>query len=339
MFDLLDAKLYSILDDRGTEVFRVGEDVDEVDLPPAWQEIGLAVGLIALSAATAGIGTAVAGAFAAGAAGAAMATASAATGAIVTEMVKVSTEEGLSAALGAAFGSPSPATNTKDQFFRTQEDAFKKLRDADQDDLILNVRDRIRESADPLSLAFALVRAFEAGSEVAAARQREATLASWCNFLARADLGTASGRGKGTGVDLEEQVGDTSAKGVLGVRVALSDGTDSLDVVDAEMEGLNEALRGSLAARPIGELGVSMTVQGAGLRIGENEGGRRWNESGEGGTRWLANRAAGEEIPDEDWAALGPLGRLDLIDEGMERSLEDDIKPKSLAALGVNLDG
>ena len=113
-------------------------------------------------------------------------------------------------------------------------------------------------------------------------------------------------------MDLEDQLGDTSAMGVLGVRIDAPPEANRVDVEAAEIEGLNETLRSELAARTIRELGVSVVVQGADLHLGENEAGSRWNESSEAGKRWLANRAAGEKIPDEDWVALRPQDRIHL---------------------------
>lgn len=66
---VLNGKLLAILDLRKTAIRRLGEDAEPVEPPPAWQSIALAVGAIALSAATAGVATAVSGAIATAALG------------------------------------------------------------------------------------------------------------------------------------------------------------------------------------------------------------------------------------------------------------------------------
>lgn len=123
------------------------------------------------------------------------------------------------------------------------------------------------------------------------------------------------------------------------MRVSAHEGADQVEIEGAEIEGLNETLRGELAARRIGDLGISVVVEGDGLHLGENEAGSRWNKSSDGGKRWLANRAAGEAIRDEDWVALSGPDRVFLTDDGARRTVEDDIKSRSLTQLGVELDG
>ncbi len=346
--DLLDAisdKYTQILMERAAGVEELRQDVHVEDPPPAWQTIAIAVGSVALAACTAGVGTIVADKI--------VGTAARAANAIIKTAMDKGLQTGLQGAIGVA--ASNPATNVTDAFFRGQADALRSTSAAVQDSWNLQGRAQVRTDADPCAAARSLFNALEEGRKAAKASQRAQTLASWCNFQARGQLGTHNQGQGNAGVALGDQLGDTSAKGVLGLEVEAGAGTRGpIRVVDAEIEGLNETLRGELAGRPIGQLGLAITVHGAvdppawyesrpargRLRFGENESGTRWKRNDWGGSDWLMWKGIGGPV------MTGPGGFRPTEAErethewsGIAAVLDNEIKPRSLRAIGVELDG
>lgn len=351
LFDAIAHKYTQILFEQARGVEELRQDASVEDPPPAWQSIAIAVGTIALAAATAGIGTAVAGSIAAATMYAAQSQAAAtAAQAVVRSVIDNSLKTGITAGIQAM---APQATNVRDSFFRAQADALHGASADAQDAFNLRGRAEIRASADPCGAAQALFRALEAGRLAAKSEQRIRSLESWCTFMARGELGT-SGTGEHEGTDLRRQVGDTSGKGVLGLEVtATSDMRSSVTVIDAEIEGLNETLRSELAGRPIASLRMPVTVHGqvdpppwymtrqgpSGiLRIGRNEAGTLVDRSTPGGQRFLEGKGMGGPV------MTGP-GGLSASDrdayrwQGIRKIIDVEIGRRSLRDVGVTLDG
>jgi hypothetical protein len=343
-------KYTQLLLERAAGVEELRQDAGVEDAPPAWQSIAIAVGMIALSAASAGIGTVVAGAI--------VATSTKIAAQAATEMVKVATEEALKTGLTAAIGGAAgPATNVKDSFFRGQSDALRNASAATQDAFTLRGIKALETSADPIGAATNLLNALEAGRTASKGKQRLETLGSWCNFLARAESGTDRQGTEHEGTALGGQMGDTSGKGVLGVRIEATSPSRPVTIVGAEIEGLNETLRGQIASQSIGSLHMSVNIVGlvnpAGwlewffnsrsddgrLRFGMNESGTLWNDSSYGANRWLHSKSSGGQP--QIWGEDGPSKQdLDAMSMQAARQIIDrEIKPKTLTQLGVELGG
>ncbi len=341
LFDAIDAAYDDLLGWRIRAVQRLGEDAEEVDPPPAWQSIALAVGTVALAAATAGVSTAVTGALAGGAK-------------IAWSAIIKGTGTGAGLGLKAALGSGSGGADhdAAKAFFRSQVDALQTAKTYAQQEFITSGRAALQRSDDPIGRARELRAAILGQLNNAGEIQRQQTLASWCNFQARAQLGTDASNGGG--VDLSEQLGDTSAKGVLGLEVTAPAGIGPVTVENAEIEGLNKGLRKELAARPIGQLGIAITVHGqvdppawyetrpprGVIRFGENEAGTRWRRNDWGGDQWLMWKGIGGPV------MTGPEGfhpdegeRKQYIWQGIAQVLDNEIKPRSLQSMHVDLDG
>jgi hypothetical protein len=239
-----------------------------------------------------------------------------------------------------------------DGFFRGQSDTLHQRSAKTQDAFNLSGRKKIRGANNPVAAAQALFNALDQGLAMAKSTQRQETLASWCNFQARGELGTHNEGKENAGVNLADQLGDTSGKGVLGLVVTAPGGNGAVKVVDAEIEGLNETLRGELSVRSIGQLGIPITVKGevnppvwyesrsggGALRIGENAAGTRWNNSTGGASNWLMWKGLGGSV------MTGPEGfrpseeeRDQYIWKGVDRVMDEEIKPKTLKNLGVTL--
>lgn len=351
LFDAITTKYTQILLEQARGVEELGKDASVQDPPPAWVNIAVAVGTIAIGAATAGIGAAVSGAIVAAAASSA---AKIVINDAFKEVIKVGVEQGLSATVQGTIGAlaTNPATNVTDAFFRGQSDALHERSNKTQDAFTLQGRKKLRAADNPLAAAQAMYDALNTGLTGAKLKQRQATLSSWCNFQARGELGTHHEGKADAGANVGAQLGDTSGKGVLGLVVESPGGQGPVKVIDAEIEGLNETLRGELAGRPIGQLGIPITVKGEVnppawyekrsadglLRFGENETGTRWNKSSRGGDSWLAAKGVGGPV------LTGPEGfrpteeeRMDLVWKGIGKVLDNELKPKSLKQIGVNL--
>ncbi|MFZ5475700.1 MAG: hypothetical protein ACOZNI_02895 [Myxococcota bacterium] len=351
LFDAITTKYTQILLEQARGVDELGKDASVQDPPPAWVNIAVAVGTIAIGAATAGIGAAVSGAIVSAAASSA---AKIVINDAFKEVIKVGVEQGLSATVQGTIGAlaQNPATNVTDAFFRGQSDALHERSNKTQDAFTLFGRKKLRAADDPVAAAQAMYDALNSGLAGAKLKQRQATLSSWCNFQARGELGTHNEGKDNAGADVGKQLGDTSGKGVLGLVVESPGGQAAVKVVDAEIEGLNETLRGELAGRPIGQLGIPITVKGEVnppawyekrsadgiLRFGENESGTRWNKSSSGGDNWLMWKGVGGPV------LTGPGGfrpdekeKGELVWKGIGKVLDNEIKPKSLKAIGVDL--
>ncbi|RME29115.1 MAG: hypothetical protein D6798_00890 [Deltaproteobacteria bacterium] len=343
IFDAISDKYTQILMERAAGVEELRQDASVEDPPPAWQSIAIAVGSVALATATAGVGTLVAGRLVE------------ASAKVANAMVKTALDKGLQTAITGAINAAgsNPATNVTDAFFRAQSASLRDASATVQDTWNLSGRAEMRRAEDPCAAAMQLFQALEEGRKAAKMEQRRETLASWCNFQARGELGTYHEGQPNAGTDLGSQLGDTSAKGVLGLEVTAGASSNSpVQVEDAEIEGLNETLRGELASRPIGQLGIPITVHGqvdppawyenrparGTLRFGENESGTRWKRNSPGGADWLVFKGVGGPV------LTGPEG-LSQSDrdqyewQGIAKVLDNEIKPKSLRSIGVTLDG
>jgi hypothetical protein len=346
LFDAISAQYTQILGEQIAAVNELAEDAAEQDPPPAWQSVAIAVGTVALSAATAGIGTAITGAIVS------------ATAAVAQDIVKTAISNGIQAAVegGVSAAASSSDGDMRKTFFRGQADALRRSQNNAQDAFNLSGRAQIRGAADPCAAARDLFQALNAGEQVAKSEQRQKSLASWCNFQARAQLGTHNEGQANAGVALGSQLGDTSAKGVLGLEIEASSGVRSpISVVDAEIEGLNEGLRNELASRPINQLGIAVTAHGqvdppawydthgharGTLRFGQNESGTKWKRNSRGGDDWMMWKGVGGPVMS---APGGPnwtdAEKEAYIWEGIDRILDHEIGGRSLNALGVALGG
>lgn len=351
LFDAIGDKYTQILFEQARGVEELRQDASVEDPPPAWQSIAIAVGTIALAAATAGVSTAVAGSIAAATMYAAQSQAAATAAQAV---VRAAIDNTLKTTITAGIQAMAPrATNVRDAFFRAQSDALHAAAADAQDAFNLRGRAEIRASADPCGAARALFAGLEAGRQRAKSEQRIRTLESWCTFLARGELGT-TGTDEHEGTDLRRQVGDTSGKGVLGIEItATRNPRTPVTVIDAEIEGLNETLRAELASQRIANLRMPVTVHGevdpppwylprqapAGIvRIGRNEAGTLVDRSTPGGRQFLEGKGMGGPV------ITGPGGlsesqRDTYRWEGIRKILDDEIGRRSLRDIGITLDG
>lgn len=349
LFDAISGQYSQILGEQIAAVQHLGEDAAEQDPPPAWVSVAIAVGTVALAAATAGVGAAVVGAIGGTAAGiAAKAT---------EDIIKTAISNGISTAVteGVESAAAAPDDDMRKTFFRGQEASIRRSQNDAEDAFNLQGRARLRQEDDPCAAAQELFDGLNGQESTAYAIQRRESLASWCNFQARCELGTTNEGEDNAGVDLSGQLGDTSAKGVLGLEVeGAANARAAVTIVDAEIEGLNEDLRSELAGQPIGQLGIAITVHGlvappawydtsghhqGRLRFGENEAGSRWRRNDQSGDRWLAAKGG----PGPSISAPGSSPPEPDMDEsvwnGIDIVLDQEIKPHSLDGLGVSFTG
>ena len=354
--DLLDAiahKYSQLVLMRKEAVENLQDRTQEQDPPPAWQTIAIAVGSVALAAATGGIGAVVAAKVTGAILSSASKLAAQAAEAAVSSATAKALEEGLKGGIKA--GTDNSAQGVTRTFFLGQSKALLHASAKAQDTFNIQGKQAIRQSDNPLDTAQALLSALEnTRKNTAFQEQFSKSLAAWANFLARGELGTYKGKNN-EGTNLGKQLGDTSAKGVLGLEIEARSAFRPVKVIDAEIEGLNENLRTELASRPIGQLGIAVTVHGAvdppawyetnklptsRIRIGLNESGTTWNRSDPGGNRYLMWKGIGHPV------MTGPKGFNPTEKEqskhqwtGVRNILNNELKPKSLKSLGVTLDG
>jgi hypothetical protein len=256
------------------------------------------------------------------------------------ELAKVS-EAGLKQGL---FGSGKG----KGDFFRGQRRGLEHI---GQRTVEIFAKQKIRfveGSEDPVALADALQQALAAMKDPAYDAQYEETLSAWCTYQARIASGVANEEVATEGTDLLHVLGDTSAKGVLGL-VVESAAAGGLEIVDAEIEGLNGALRARLGARRLGDLRIPITAHGPVelpdergaangiLRIGRGEGGGLWNHSPGAAEEWLAWKGGAPPASDSyrGQSAGEVASRKPFVHHGVERVFEEEILPACLDDLHI----
>jgi hypothetical protein len=362
LFDNISLKYGQILVSRLAGVRELNDDANVEDPPPAWQGLALAAATIALSVATAGVGGAVAASIGAGvASGASKAVAKG-----IDDAIKAAIDTSLNATISGTLSTAmsNPGNSPADAFFRAQAASITEANVAAQDAFTSGGgRDMIRCADDPIQTAQTLLTSLESGRAVAQATQRLESLSSFCTLLAQADLGVNREGTPNAGTELTEQLGDTSAKGVLGLQIETGERSRSrVTVTDAEIEGLNEGLRGDIERTPLNSLRMPITVHGeidpatlaeqfftkeplhrGRLRFGQNESGTKFNDSSRAGDRWLASRGnyTPHSISAPGTVSEGPTEAEEagFKWEGIRGILEDDLGPMSLKRLGVSLGG
>jgi hypothetical protein len=282
------------------------EDSKKVDPPPFWQTALLALGEVALSVALGGIGGVVAVAVAKHVKD----KVAEATAKVIADAMKDGAKTAAKLLFSGAGKLIAPTTkDPRELFFRSQRDTLTDTAAQQEMDFISTQKAQVRVSADPHKVADGLLAAIKENYTTAYDLQRSTTLDNWCVYQAQQEMGVHKEGGKEHGTNLNDQLGDTSGAGTLGIVIRVKRPGDAPEILRAEIEGLNEGLRGVIEARPIGQLKMPVTVHGEvgedigwaeewinhksqpTIRIGRNEQGVVWVPNSSSGNRWLYWRA------------------------------------------------
>lgn len=317
-----------------------------------WEQVALALCRVALATATKGISEVVAGRLVRE--GAQLAHT------LVQAGIESSLQQGMELVSGSA------GNNVRDAFFHTQRDFCRVAGEDAERDFNLRGRGPLSRGDDPVAAAFELLCAVREGRAAATSRQRQATLAAWCNLLAQLERGVHEPSG---GADLSERVDRTvfgmgrptrfsrdKLSGILRLQIRQGAYGQAVRITAARIGGLNDGLQAEMADRPIGDLGISLDVNGTGPRVtlggfqrprsptlinfGANEQGAIWNGSTPNaasrenwGAMWLtAYGHRGMALTNSD--VLGAADRLD-PNPGIERLLDEVIRPTTLRSHGI----
>lgn len=316
----------------------LGKDAEKEDPPPLWQSLLVGAAELALVGALGGVGGVVVSKVGKALAGK------------VTDMVAEFVANGVADMVKDLGGTlvkggiglmASSTDDTRELFFRGQRDALTDTAAQLEGVFNTNGRDKIRKADKPMVQANALYKAIQSSLTTAYELQRNATLDAWCTYQAKKDLGEFERDGKKHGTDLSDQLGDTSAVGVLGIQMRCEKQGSTPTIERAEIEGLNEGMRKVLESRPLGLINVPMTVKGyvgedvyfyetqPWIQIGRNEQGGVWVDPSYN-LMWLYYRAYPNP---EIW---GPGGRTQArvlagANLGARKLIENDMANLTLA--------
>ncbi len=288
---------------------------------------------LALSAATGGAGALIVGKLAKGAAQAAQ------------DAMNDAIKDGIKMAVGGAVSAAAKGGGAKASlkgFFRGQWDTLTATNHKVQTAYLKDVKPRLLNASDGEAQAQKLYDAQEAAEKQYKQMQRQQTLEKWLVYLARTDLGKT----KGGGTNLGSAIGDTSTKGVLGLRFTGGYSPDPVKIIDAEMDGVGDELAAEIAALPIGKLNIPITAKGtvkyaqqAGNAVfGRNEKGQLWDNSTWAGLGWLYGK--GNHGP-ELWNHPRNIPPVSHLREnrwvGIGNVLKNEIEGKTLKDLKVKI--
>ena len=289
----------------------LAKDAEKTDPPPLWQTLLIAAAELALTVAMGGVGGIIAKSIGKKLVGK------------VTEMVAEGIAKGVADGAkdtgkklvkAAASGIFSSSGTSTEGFWRGLRDALTDTAKAQQAEFI-DREQKLRDAPDGEKQALALLSAIDSNYDQAYGIQGSEALDKWCVYQAQTELGTSEKGTKNEGTNLGKQLGDTSAKGVLGIVIEVGDPGDKPTILRAEIEGLNEGLRKNIENRPIGELKIPITVKGEvgpqmswleevmtkrdepNIYIGRNEAGTVWmsNMSKSSANKaWLSRRGGSE---------------------------------------------
>jgi hypothetical protein len=308
--DRLDAiaDAYSFICLRQRDAVRdLMEDAAKEDPPPLWQSLLIAAAQVALAGALGGVGGAISGAVAKKLASK---VSEIAANAVATAMEDAAKDAAGKTVVAIAGQIASTSNDPREIFFRGQRDTLTDTAMKQQIEFTTKHKQQIRAAKDPIVQADALLAAVVDNYQSGNVKQRDATLDQWCSYQAKQALGTEKGnKAKNPGTNLRSQLGDTSAKGVLGIVMRVHQPGDAVTIERAEIEGLNEGLRKIIESRPIKALKMPITVKGEvgedigwarewlnkesqpRIECGRNETGTVWMAGYYGGLSWLHLRA------------------------------------------------
>jgi hypothetical protein len=283
------------------------EDAAKEDPPPLWQTLLIAAAQVALAGALGGVGGAISAAVTKKLAGK---VSEIVANAIATSMEDAAKDAANRTVTGIAGQIASSSSDPREIFFRGQRDTLTDTAMKQQNAFITREKAKIRAAKEPAQQADALLAAVEENYQNAYLRQRNETLDQWCSYQAKQALGKNDEKGANPGTNLGKQVGDTSAKGVLGIQIRVFQPGAAVTIERAEIEGLNEGLRKIIESRPLKSLKIPMTVKGyvgedigwaawliekrsqPWVALGRNETGTIWMDTGDySGLSWLHLRA------------------------------------------------
>jgi Domain of unknown function (DUF4157) len=243
------------------------EDAAKEDPPPLWQSLLLAAAQVALAGALGGVGGAISAAVAKKLAGK---VSEIAANAIATAMEDAAKDAAGKTVTAMAGQIASTSSDPREIFFRGQRDTLTDTAMKQRIEFITKHKQQIRAAKEPKMQADALLASLQENYEIAYVKQRDETLDQWCSYQAKQALGTNNGeKTKNPGTNLGSQLGDTSAKGVLGIVMRVHQPGSAVTIKRAEIEGLNEGLRKVIESRPIKALKMPITVKG---EVGEDIG-------------------------------------------------------------------
>jgi hypothetical protein len=316
----------------------LNKDAQKEDPPPLWQSILIGAAELALTAALGGVGGVIVKSIGSKLAGKVSEMTAEFVANAVSDFAKDAGARAVKGGIGAL------AASTKDPrelFFRGQRDALTQTAAQQQAEFLRTGRAKIRKADKPLDQANALYAAIQENLQNAYEKQRDESLDAWCSYQAKGDLGEKEIDGKKKGTNLDDQLGDTSAVGVIGIEIRCKQPGARPEIERAEVEGLNEGLRGILESRPIGSIKAPITVKGyvgddvawyekqPWMQVGRNEQGVVWVDDNYD-MHWLYYRAN----PNPELWGPGGRPRTKLVAgalDGARMLVEKDMKDLTLS--------
>jgi hypothetical protein len=149
----------------------------------------------------------------------------------------------------------------------------------------------IRAAPDGPAQARALRLSLDDAYRQAIPVQREKTLDEWCNVLAANDIG-----GSPQEPVVENEMGDSSNEGVLGINIRARGPGSKPWITSAEIEGLNSGLRDELKQRPLKDMRItknfSANLDGETNNFGVTPNGKyKWKSLSAKAGEWLEKHA------------------------------------------------
>jgi hypothetical protein len=165
------------------------------------------------------------------------------------------------------------ATTGLDAFFEGQMNALEKAAELAQTTAVNALAIPSAPGADLMAQLQQTVAGLDQIDEdTIRDKQWNASLSAWCTYQAQAPRGVYQD-GDQAGTNLGASL--AGGAGVLELE-ATFDGYRIARITSAHMDGLNEALRASIASQPIGDMKIPLIVRCAYGTIGENETGTVW---------------------------------------------------------------
>jgi hypothetical protein len=257
-FDQITAIQASLLNARAEELTWLASASAHKDSPPWWRDAAIVAGAAALTAATAGLGTAVF-------AGAAAALQRSGLGTTIAQATLGGLRDAAKSFLGKAIEEQAkpalePGQACAQQFFHTQAIALRATDFDQQRFLIAQARPAIRAAPDSVAQAEAIARGMGTVTPTEARLiQRRASVDAWCAYRGRASVESAGDASAGP-TNMRAGLDESELPGVLELKVVAGAPGSRVQVQTARVAGLNEQLRSHLTGRPIGSLRVPMVV-------------------------------------------------------------------------------
>ncbi|MEZ4266424.1 MAG: hypothetical protein R3F39_08600 [Myxococcota bacterium] len=257
-FDQISAIHTGLLGGRASALSQLALDSAHKDVPPWWQEAALGAASVALATATAGLGSSVLVGVGAALKGSGL-------GVAVAEAAVKGLSSAAKSFMGKAIQEAAkpalePGTDSAAQFFRMQEQTVRNSAFDQQNVLTKEVRPAIRATPDSVAQAEAIARGMATIDPAQAGLiQRQASLDAWCTYRAKASLESERDASVGP-TNMRAALAEGELPGVLELKVVAGGPGSRVQVLSAQIAGMNARLRSDLTGRSIGSLRVPMVV-------------------------------------------------------------------------------